>query len=117
MKKSLLLFPVLFLLISCGPVEQSVRDSIAASKGVIITVQAKYHDSCVAGPTQQPCVAINKAIDVQHLVKDALYTYCSFVSTDDPTKKCIPVKSALPALQSAVANLNQTTTDLKGLLK
>ena len=114
--KKLLLLPLL-LLLSCGPVEQSVRDSIAASKGVLVTAQVKYHDSCVANPIQQPCVVINKVVDVQHVVKDAFYIYCSFVPTDTPDKKCVPVKSALPTLQAAIANLNQTTADLKGLLK
>lgn len=117
MKKSLLLLPIILLLVSCTPYEQTVRNSIAASQGVLKTAQLKYHDTCVVNPTQTPCVVINKAIDVQHVVKDALYIYCGFVPTDDPTKVCVPVKSALPALQSAIANLNQATADLKGLLQ
>ena len=111
-----LLLPVVFLA-GCQPPEQSARDVIAASKGAIQTAQTKYHDACVKDANGAPCVAVTKAIGAQHVAIDALNIYCQFSPQADPATKCQPVKGALPALQSALVNLNAVTSDLKGLLQ
>lgn len=116
MKRVGVLFLLFASMLGCQPTEQSVRDGIAASKGAIETAQSKYHDACVRDATQAPCVAVTKAIAAQHVAIDALKIYCQFGPATDPTTKCQPVKAALPGLQSAVANMNATTADLKGLL-
>lgn len=111
----LLIVPYL-LLTGCQPPEQSARDAIATSKGMIVYGQQHYGVSCKANPTQPVCADINKAIAANNTAIDALETYCQLTSASAPTDVCKPVKALLPALQVTLANLNQTTTDLKGAI-
>ena len=116
MKKFFVLVPLIFML-GCNPPEQTARDVIAASQGAIVTAQNRYHDQCVAAPTDAPCALVTRAIAVQHVAIDALNVYCAFTPATPNGTKCAPVKSALPALQSALANLNQVTLDIQAVIK
>ena len=104
------------LLVGCN-YEKTARDVIAASFGAITAAQLKYHDQCVAAPTVGVCVTITQAIGMQTLAIDALAAYCGFVPTSPATQTCAPLKAALPALQTAVANLNQITQDIQAVTK
>jgi hypothetical protein len=118
--KILALSVIALLLLGCptaGSPEQISRDAIAASNGVISSAQAQNHDACVAAPSGSNCILINKAIDGQHFVKSSLDVYCQFSPSDAPDKVCVPLKAALPALQSAVSNLNALTNSVKGIIK
>jgi len=115
----LVLIPVAFILtfLGCTPPEQTARDVVAASRGAIVAAQVRFHDQCVTAPNVSPCDTITKAIQVQHVAIDALRVYCSFTPTTPIDAKCAPVKSALSALQSALANLNQVTLDIQAVTK
>lgn len=97
--------------------QQIARDAIAASRGAIQTAQAKYQSTCNASPQQTPCDVINRAIYAQQAAIASLYTYCQFSLASDSTAVCKPVDSALTGLMSAVTNLNQVVTSIKGVLQ
>lgn len=105
------------LLLGCTPVEQNARDGIATAAAVLRFAQTKYGPSCTANPKQAICQNINKAVHANNLAIDALESYCQLTPASDPTLPCKPVKALEPALASALANLNQTVTDLKGALQ
>lgn len=111
---------VLLATIGCQSPEKTARDVIAAASGAIVAAQAQYQSECSSSPTGANCVLINKAVDGQNVAVTALETYCQFALTPvppDPSTKCSPVKAALPALQTALQNLNQLTGEVKGVLK
>ena len=98
----------------------TARDTIATSFGYLTWAQSNYKATCTANPAQTPCVLINKAIPVNNLAIDALEIYCGGVAPVGQTPfaqggPCVAVSSALPALQSALANLGPIIADLKAL--
>lgn len=118
MSKVLLLVPLL-LLVACSPIEQKARDTAAALQGTLIAAQAKYHDSCVANPSQTVCVAINRGVSGENALITAVELYCGWSTTAPPADvnaKCVPVKTAQAALTSAINNAVALTTEIRGTL-
>ena len=125
--KAICVLAVLVLFTSgCQPIEVTARDAIAGAAGFLHNdqgtgVQDKYKASCLANPHQEVCAAINRLIDAQHLLGDALKVYCAG-SEFDSGGKCNPpsdkaVKGQAAAkLQAAVAQLNSLINDVKGLV-
>ena len=105
---------------SCDtPPEQLARNSIGAATGAIAAAQKDYTAQCTKDQSGKICGIINRAVDSQNAAITALATACSIpVSTaTDPATKCVLVKSALPALQIAVQNMNQFIAELKAATK
>src|ERR1700690_707141 len=87
----------LVTLTGCTPLEQSARNTAAALQGVLAASQAKYHDTCVATPSQTVCKQINQGIAGENALVTAVETYCGWSPTappSDPNATCVPVKSA-----------------------
>ena len=110
----------------CQPIEVTARDTIAGAAGFLHNdqgtgVQDKYKASCQANSHQEVCVAINRLIDAQHLLGDALKVYCAGPEFDSGGK-CNPPRDkavkgqAAAKLQAAVAQLNSLVNDVKGLV-
>lgn len=105
--------------VGCSPIENQARDSAAAIKGAIESGQAKYQASCTANPSQSVCQLINRGISAQNALVTSAEAYCGWAvgaPPSDPLAKCVPVKSAQAALQSAILNANQITLEIKGAL-
>ena len=118
MKRLCYLLPLL-LLVACSPLEQQARNAAAALQGTLVAAQAKYHDACVANPQQDTCVRINKGVSGENALVTAIETYCGWSPSappSDPNATCVPVKSAQAALTAAIANANQFTLEIKGVL-
>jgi hypothetical protein len=106
-------------MLACSPVETQARDSAAALSGSIIAAQTRYQASCTANPSQQICQVINRGVSGENALITAVETYCGWVVTlapPDPNAKCVPVKSAEAALQTAIANAAALTLQIKGAL-
>src|SRR5947207_15952877 len=108
-------------LVSLGysPVETQARDSAAALSGSIVAAQTKYQTSCTADLSQQICQVINRGVSGENALVTAIETYCGWAMTPappDPNAKCVPVKSAEAALQTAIANAAALTLQIKGAL-
>ena len=117
--RKLLLLPLLLLLTGC-PKDKNARDTAAALKGLLATAQTKYQTSCQANNTQAVCQTINKGVSAQNALITAIETYCSMALTPTPPAPetpCTPVKSAESALQVAIANANQSISEIKGVIK
>lgn len=105
--------------LGCSPIEQQARNVAAALQGTILAAQAKYHDTCIANSTQTVCGAINKAIAGENAIVTAGELYCGWSTSAppaDPNAKCVPIKGAQAALNSAIANATALTLEMKGLL-
>ena len=114
-----LVLPLLFCLIACSPLEQQARNTAAALQGTIVAAQAKYHDSCVATPSQTVCKTINQGVSGENALVTAIEAYCSWSATtppSDPNANCVPVKTAQAGLSAAIANAATLTTQIKGAL-
>ena len=99
---------VLAFLVSCQPLENTARDTIAGAKGFIEQAQRNHHDECVANPTKAfPCQAINRAVGAQNILVDALEIYCGWTKDTPQATSCHADKSKGTQLQAAVANLNE----------
>lgn len=108
-----------FVLVACSPIEQQARNSAAALQGVLVAAQAKYHDSCVATPTQGVCKDINRGISAENALITSIETYCGWSPTSppqDPNAKCVPVKTAQAGLSAAISNANTLTMEIKGAI-
>lgn len=108
---------LVLLTVACHTIESNARDTIAAAQGVIVQAQVQFQPQCSADATKAPCPVINQAVSAQNAAITALEAYCGFTPTSGVTEKCTPVKSLQPALTSALANLNQFVTELKGAIK
>jgi hypothetical protein len=108
---------LLMLTVACHTFEANARDTIAAANGVIVQAEVQYSPTCTSNPNQSVCQTINKAVAAQNAAITALETYCGFTAANQPSDKCQPVKALEPALTSALANLNQFVTELKGATK
>ena len=118
-KLIVLIVGVLLVCTACTPIEQQARNTAAALQGTIVAAQAKYHDSCVANPTQAVCQDINKGVAGENALITAIETYCGWSTTSpptDPNAKCVPVSTATAGLQAAIANATQLTLELKGTI-
>lgn len=119
MKKKLAVLLICILpLIACSPLEQQARDAAAALGGAITAAQAQ-HQECKSAPQALTCVTINKAVDGQNALVTSIEAYCGWtagVMPSDPNAKCVAVKGAAPALQTAIANANEFITQLKGVI-
>jgi hypothetical protein len=105
--------------LGCSPVETQARDSAAALSGSIVAAQTKYQTSCTADLSQQICQVINRGVSGENALITAIETYCGWAVTPappDPNAKCVPVKSAEAALQTAIANATALTLQIKGAL-
>lgn len=112
-------FALCLVLAGCQPIENSARDTSAALSGSIVAAQSQYGTSCVANPSQSVCQTINKAISGENALVTAVEAYCGWSPTlapPDPTAKCVPVKSAQAALQSAISDAAALTLEIKGAL-
>ena len=109
----------LMSMVACSPVENQARDVAAALSGSIVAAQIKYQASCAANSTQQICEAINRGVSGENALVTAVETYCGWTVTPappDPTAKCVPAKSGLVALQTAIANASALTLQIKGAM-
>ena len=121
--KRLIAAPLLIVLVvvltACSPVEQKARDTAAALQGIIVAAQAKYHDSCVANPSQNVCRKINNGVSAENALVTSIETYCGWSTTMPPADvnaKCVPVKTAKDALQAAINNATVLVLEIKGIL-
>lgn len=114
-----LLLMFTLVLVACTPLEQSARNTSAALQGTLLAAQAKYHDTCVANPSQNVCQLINKGVSGENGLITAVETYCGWSTTQppvDPNAKCVPVKGAEQVLRSAIANAAQLTGEIRGTI-
>lgn len=110
---------LMLLCVACSPIENQSRDAAAALSGSIVAAQSKYGDNCTANPKQDVCVAINRAVSGENALVTAVEAYCGWASTlapPDPKATCVPVKTAIAALQTAIANAGVLTIQIKGVL-
>ncbi len=109
----------LLAMLGCSPLENQARDAAAALSGSITAAQTKYQASCTAKPSQEICQFINRGVSGENALITAVETYCGWAVTPappDPNAKCVPVKSAQSALQTAIANAATLTLQIKGAL-
>lgn len=114
-----LIITLTLILAACSPVEEQGRNTAAALSGSLVAAQSKYQASCTATPSQQICQTINKGVSGENALITSIETYCGWAvsaAPPDPTAKCVPVKSAQAALQTAIANAATLTVQLKGAL-
>lgn len=117
---SALVICLLLVTTACSPIETKARDTAAALQGAILAAQSQYQTPCTADPTQAACKTISKAVAGQNALITSIEAYCGWSTTNPPadaTAKCSPVKSAEPALQTAIANADEFLNELKGVLK
>lgn len=120
MSKLLGTVALLCVLTACSPVEQNARNTAAALQGAIVAAQASQQTSCSTNPQQEACVVITKAVNGQAALITSIEAYCGWSVTNppsDPNATCTPVKSAQPALTSAIANATTFITELKNVIK
>jgi hypothetical protein len=106
-------------MLACSPLENQARDAAAALSGSIVAAQSKYQGSCTVDPSQQICQVINRGVSGENALITAVETYCGWAVTPappDPHAKCVAVKSAAAALQTAVANASELTVQIKGAI-
>ena len=106
-------------MLACATLENQARDAAAALSGSIVAAQTKYQASCTAKPSQEICQVINRGVSGENALITAVETYCGWAVTpapSDPTAKCVPVRSAQGALQTAIANAATLTLQIKGAL-
>src|SRR5882724_695410 len=106
-------------MLACATLENQARDAAAALSGSIVAAQTKYQASCTAKPSQEICQVINRGVSGENALITAVETYCGWAVTPappDPTAKCVPVRSAQGALQTAIANAATLTLQIKGAL-
>ncbi len=116
--KVLLLVPLLAATLACPPsqpIETNARDVSASLSGVLVTAQSQ-HQECVQDSTPQTCQVIKRGVSGENALITALETYCGMQisPTLDTSTPCSPVKDALGALQTAISNAQQLTTEVKG---
>lgn len=121
MKKQVTALALLCLfMVGCSPIENQARDAAAALGGIITYAQTEYLASCQANPSQAVCQAVNRGVSAQNALTTAVETYCGWSTTAPPpnpeTTKCVPVKGADAALQSAIANANREVSEIRGAL-
>ena len=120
MKKLMLMLPLLLAIAACNqPPEQIARDVIAGGTAALRTAQTIYAPECQANSNGQACVLINQAIYAHAAAITALETYCGFqLAPVAPAAdaQCTPVKSALPALQTTITNLNQLVAEVNAAI-
>jgi hypothetical protein len=103
--------------VGCSPLEQQAYKSVVAANAFIKAEKAQ-HPECATNPSAAICQNFQKATSAKDLLIDAIEQYCS--SPDfDAGKPCVKPSGqagdiAKQQLQSAVANLNQVLTDVKG---
>jgi hypothetical protein len=115
----LLLTSAVLLLVGCSPLAMQARDANAAAKGVLEAAQQKYGAACLANPYQVICQDINRAVYAQNALITATETYCGWSRANPPANtkaSCQAVKSAAPALETAITNLNFLITEVRGAL-
>lgn len=120
MKKIVVVVLATLIMAGCNSPEQQARDTAAGLSGVLTTAQSQFTASCQADSNQNVCQIINRGIAGQNALITATETYCGFALTPtppDPSEVCHPVKTAQPALQTAITNANQLITEIKGVIK
>lgn len=116
---SLLLSTAGFFMSACTPLEQTARDLAATANGFITQAQSIHAKECHANPALKTCAIINQAVGAQNVLIDAAESYCGWPARPTPaelasaTTSCARIKSATPALQTAVRNLNDVMGDLR----
>lgn len=119
MKKSFpFLVMVVLLCTGCQPPEKTARDSIAAFNGYLTAAVQKHDAECKADALNKlpVCSLIVRAVRAQNASATALETYCQLSPGQgkDPAGPCTPVKSAQEGLRSAISNMNQLVSEIKG---
>ena len=105
--------------LGCSPIENRARDTAAALSGAILAAQTQYQATCTATPNQQICQVINRGVAGENALITAVETYCGWTPTippSDTSAKCVPVKSAQVALETAIENAATLTVEIKGVL-
>lgn len=108
-------------MLGCSPLENQARDAAAALSGSIVAAQTKYQATCAANPAQEICQVINRGVSGENALITAVETYCGWgpaptLAPPDPAAKCVPVRSAEPALRAAIANAATLTLQIKGAI-
>jgi hypothetical protein len=104
---------------SCSPIQNQARNTAAALQGAIVAAQGQYQATCTSNPSQTQCTLINKAIAAQNALITADEAYCNWSQANppsDPNATCVPVTSAVTALQTAINNATSFISQLKGIL-
>lgn len=121
MKRLALSLVLALTLMGCStPLENNARDAAAALGGTLTVAIAQNQTACTANPTASTCQLIARGVATQNALITAIETYCGWNTTTPPTDmtaKCVPVKGAIPTLQSAIANANAMTLEVKGIVK
>ena len=110
------------ILAGCTPVERTAYNTIVAAKA-FLDQEKLSHPECTTATTTI-CVDLKKAVAAKDLMIDALEVYCAGPTFDTGTGACnAPAKGtaaytqAVAKLNAAIANYNQTASDLKGATK
>ena len=106
-------------MLGCSPLKIRRGMPQRQLSGSIVAAQTKYQASCTAKPSQEICQVINRGVSGENALITAVETYCGWAVTPappDPTAKCVPVRSAQGALQTAIANAATLTLQIKGAL-
>ncbi len=106
--------------VACTPVEQQARNTAAALQGALGSAQQQHMTECKLDATQPVCVTINKAVAGQNALITSVEAYCGWSTTSPPqfgSATCVPVKTAEPALKTAIANATQFISELKAVIK
>lgn len=121
MRKVLVLIPLLACCLACpkSNLEGNARDAAATLGGLVTSAQAQ-HQECVTDSSPTVCQTIKRGISGQNALITSLETYCEWAVVDAPPPTgtpCTPVSTAEGALQAAISNANQLTTEVKGVVK
>jgi hypothetical protein len=120
MRRFLVVFTLALFAVGCSPLEQNARDVSAAAQGYIDQAQSIHQTECVANPSLSVCQIINRAVDAQNALVDAVESYCGWPTrpTDQElavaTANCQKISTAQAALSTAVRNVDNLMGDLRG---
>jgi hypothetical protein len=115
------LFVLVLSLTGCPKPEVLARDGIAAAHGYVVYGQTEWLLECKGNPLQSKCVLINRLIVAEHITADALAIYCSGTPLNGIAPyaqggPCEPVKTAMPALQASLVNIQDLVTQIRAFL-
>jgi hypothetical protein len=100
--------------LGCQPVEVSARDGIAAFRGYLVSAQSRHTLECIQAKGALPiCDTLRRADASLNVAKDALELYCGWTPHSEPQATCEKNKSAQAALNTALANMQKMSTDIK----
>jgi len=112
-----------FVLAGCTPPEQAAYQAIVSSNAFLKSVKTQ-HPECATTPpaASQTCQLLTQATAAKDTLIDATEAYCAGPTFNaggacsPPAKGTPAATQALAKLEAALANYNQTATDLKAAL-